>query len=107
MLDFWGEKRKRKPVSEAEWKTTKAILKNKCVICGRTEKNVGKLTKAHIKAHSKGGTQVFPMCRNCHGKYDDGLLPATQLKKIGLTKADYERLRPKKKKKEKRGIFGF
>jgi len=88
-------KKKRTTISKSEWETIKKTHGNKCVLCGKTEKTVGKIVKAHIKAASKGGSQVIPMCSNCHTKYDNGLLTDSQLKKLGLTRAQYTRNRPK------------
>lgn len=84
-------------VSKTEWEAVKAIYKNRCVICGKTEKQVGILEKAHIKARSRGGSQVIPMCPTHHKMYDQDKLSATDLKKIGLTPKSTARLRPKKK----------
>ena len=39
-------------VSKAEWAAIKASHKNKCVICGKTEKQIGILEQVHIKARS-------------------------------------------------------
>jgi len=89
----------RKTVAKSEWGVIKASHGNKCVICGKTEKQVGILEKAHIRASSKGGSQVLPMCPNHHSMYDHNLLSAVQLKKIGLTKKSSRRLTPRKKKK--------
>ena len=69
-------------VGKAEWVAIKASHKNRCVICGKTEKAVGVLEQAHIRARGKGGTQVLPMCPICHTKKDRNLLTDTQLKKI-------------------------
>ena len=73
---------------------------NKCLMCGRTEKSAGILEKAHIKAHSKGGTQYFPLCPTCHRKLDGGKATATELKKIGISQEVYNRLRPTKTKRK-------
>jgi predicted restriction endonuclease len=88
-------------VSKAEWTAIKASHKNRCVICKKTEKQVGILEKAHIKASSRGGTQVLPMCPTHHKMYDQNKLSATQLKKIGLNPAKTKRLTPPKKKRER------
>ena len=61
----------------------------------KTEKTVGKLERAHIKASSKRGRVEIPMCPTCHAKYDDGKLTDTQLKKLGLTREQYNCIRPK------------
>jgi len=90
----------RKRVGKTEWEAVKKLQKGKCVICGRLERTVGRLVKAHVKAASRGGSIVVPMCPNCHVKYDNGLLTDKQLKKLGLAREDYDRLRPKKKKKK-------
>ncbi len=102
---FFEEKKKRTPLSKKEWEARKKQGGNKCLICGITEKKAGVLRKAHIKAHSRGGTQYFPLCSNCHYKYDNGLLTATELKNLGLTKEEYASLRPKKLKKKDSGFF--
>jgi len=94
------EPKKKKTINKSEWEVIKASHKNRCVICGKTEKQVGILEKAHIKAHSKGGSQVLPMCPTHHKMYDQDKLSATQLKKIGLTKKTSSKLSPKKKKKD-------
>ena len=88
-------------VGKAEWETIKTVRKNRCVICGKTEKQCGILEKAHIRARSKGGSQVLPMCPTHHKMYDQNKLSATQLKKIGQTPKTTKRLTPSKKKKVK------
>ncbi|MFC1981988.1 hypothetical protein ACFLUN_00725 [Chloroflexota bacterium] len=86
-------------VGKLEWEVIKKAHKCKCVICGITEKRAGELQKAHVKASSKGGTQVLPMCPTCHRKFDTDKLTATELRKIGLTKRTSARLSPKKRKR--------
>ncbi len=93
-------------VTKAEWEVIKASHKYKCVICGKTEKAVGVLEKAHIRASSRGGSQVLPMCPTHHKMYDSDKLSAVQLKKIGLTKKSSARLSPKKKRNKGEYIFG-
>ena len=44
------------------------------------------MEKAHIKAHSKGGTQYFPLGPTCHHKLDIGKETATELNKLGISK---------------------
>ena len=88
-------------VGKVEWSAIKAIHKNKCVICGKTEKSVGILEKVHLKARSRGGTQVLLMCPTHHKMYDQNKLSATQLKKIGQTPVTTKRLTPAKKKRKK------
>ena len=83
-------------VGKQEWTAIKAIHKNKCIICAKTEKSVGILEKVHIKARSRGGTQVVPMCPTHHKMYDQNKLSATQLKKLGQTPATANRLTPSK-----------
>ena len=83
-------------VSKAEWATIKALHKNRCVIGGKTEKQVGILEQVHIKARSRGGTQVVPMCPTHHKMYDQNKLSAAQLKKLGQTPATAKRLTPRK-----------
>jgi predicted restriction endonuclease len=87
-------------VSKAEWAAIKAIHKNKCVICGKTEKQVGILEQVHIKARSRGGTQVVPMCPTHHKMYDQNKLSATQLKKLGQTPTTAKRLTPPKRRRQ-------
>lgn len=92
-------------VTKKEWEVIKASHKNRCVICGQTEKSVGVLVKAHIRASSRGGSQVLPMCPTHHTMYDSDKLTAAQLKKIGLTKKTSARLSPKKKKQDDGWVF--
>ena len=94
-------KKKRATISKSEWEALKKAVGNKCVLCGKTERAVGELQKAHIKAESKGGSQVLPMCPTCHKNFDKGLATDTQLKKLGLTRAQYFRMIPKPGSREK------
>ena len=98
---IWGEdKPKRKLPTKAEWQVVKSIAGNKCVICGITEKKIGVLDKAHIKANSRSGSQYFPLCPNCHRRFDKGLLTLAELKKLKIPdKTTYKRLMPKRQKK--------
>jgi|GEM_PF-1369671 predicted restriction endonuclease len=89
------EKPKRKTISKSEWEAIKASHNYKCVICRKSEEAVGELQKAHIKAQSKGGSQVIPLCPTCHRKFDKGNLTDSELKKIGLTRAQYNKMIPK------------
>ena len=82
-------------ISKIEWDAIKKRYNNACIICGKTEKSVGTLQQAHIKARSRGGTQVVPMCSNHHGMYDKGKFTDAQLEKIGLTREQYARVLPK------------
>jgi len=84
MSAFFGDEKKgRKRLSKAEQYALKRVSGNACIICGKSEKEVGKLVFAHIvKPHSEGGTLSFPMCRNCHGKHDDGMLITREWKKL-------------------------
>ena len=100
IFGFGEEKKKRTSIGKTEWEAIKKRSGNKCLMCGRTEKSVGVLEKAHIKAHSKGGTQYLPLCPTCHHKLDSGKATATELKKLGISKEVYTRLRPKKPKKK-------
>jgi rubredoxin len=99
MVFDWGDDRPRRTrISGSEWEALKKLHGNKCKVCGKTEKQVGMLERAHLKAHSRGGTQYVPMCKNCHYKYDHGQLTATEFKKLGITRAQHSRLKPKRKK---------
>ena len=93
---------RRNTISKTEWETIKSAHGNKCVLCGKSEKAVGELQKAHIKAASKGGSQVLPMCPTCHRKFDIGKATDTELKKLGLTKTKYNRIIPKSGKRKKK-----
>lgn len=95
------EKPQRRKIGKTEWIAKKKILGNKCVICKQPEYKVGILEKAHIKAHSKGGSEVLPMCKNCHYRYDKGKLTSYELKKIGLSAKTYKGLIPKKPKRRR------
>jgi len=90
-------KKKRQPIDR------ELILKihgYRCKICGKSNKEVP-LEMAHIKAFSKGGNLVIPLCPNCHKKYDRGMLTYKELKKLNLTRKEYEKFLPKKKKSSK------
>ncbi|WP_048094097.1 HNH endonuclease [Geoglobus ahangari] len=103
MFDLFGNTGRgaRKPkISKTEWEAIKKLHGNKCVVCGRSEKSVGVLEKAHIKARSRGGTQVIPMCPTCHRKYDAGKMTASELKKIGISPRNYGKVRPRKIRKK-------
>ena len=95
-------------VGKIEWQMIKQQYGNKCALCKRTEKQVGILEKAHMKAKSKSGSQYFPMCLTCHTKFDKGLLNLTEMKKLGIPdKKTYERLKPKKRMSEDDYWFGL
>ena len=96
------EKKTRRTIGRTdrtEWVMIKTLFKNSCVLCDKTERTVKKLEKAHLKAHSRGGEIIVPMCPTCHSIFDSGLLTKTQLKKLGITQTAYKRLLPKKNKK--------
>jgi hypothetical protein len=103
MFDLWGdeEKKKRRPITKSEWEARKKQHNNSCLMCGHGEKQVGGLEKAHLKAHSRGGSEYVPLCANCHKKYDSGDCTQAELKKLGLTKEQYAKFMPKKKPKKK------
>jgi hypothetical protein len=87
-------------VSKHEWE----ILKSKgCFVCGRSEKSAGVLHKSHIKAKSRGGKTVFPLCPNCHAKYDRG--DSKVLAKLGISPKTHKQLRPKKKSVKKKDFL--
>jgi len=88
-------------VHKIEWEAIKRREGNKCIVCGKTEKSVGKLIQTHLKARSKGGTQILPMCPTHHTKYDDGKFTDRELEKIGVLREDYEKYRPKRGRKVK------
>jgi predicted restriction endonuclease len=97
----------RKPRRQIDKELVKKLHGNRCRICRKTEKQVGELQMAHIKAHSKGGNEVVPLCPTCHRKYDKGLLTVGELKKLGLSQKEYNKYRPKKPKPRKNNIFAL
>ena len=105
-MAYIDEPNKTKRISKTEWEVIKASHGNKCVICSKTEKQVGILEKAHIKARSRGGSQYLPMCATHHRMYDHNLLTAVQLRRIGLTKNSSTRLTPRKNKKQETYLDG-
>lgn len=106
MRELLFGKEKKKPRRRIDKKLVKKIHGNQCKICGKSEKQVGELQMAHVKAHSRGGDEVIPLCPNHHRKYDKGLLTNKELKKIGISRKDYEKYQPKKRKrKKKKDIF--
>jgi len=86
--------------TKLEWGATLQRHGHKCSVCKITEKKVGKLEKAHLKARSKGGSQILPMCPNCHQRFDMILLTTTECKRIGVDYADYvkRKFAPRKSK---------
>ena len=75
-------------ITKAEWEALKKRYGNKCIICSISEKKIGTLEKAHLKARSRGGTQYVPMCPTCHKRYDRKLLNKTECRKLGI---DYDK----------------
>ena len=73
--------------------TTQANFKNKCVICGKSEKKVGALEKTHIKEHVRVRYLVLPMCANYHKMYAKDQLSNKDLKKIEIIIQSYEKSR--------------
>ena len=88
----------KKPRRSVDKTSVKKLHRNRCKICGKSEKQVGELQMAHVKAHSRGGDELIPLCPTCHRRYDKGLLTNKELKKIGISRKDYEKYRPKKQK---------
>jgi len=86
-------------VTKIEWEAIKKRNNYCCIICGESEESVGTLEKAHLKAGSKGGSQILPMCPTHHKKFDSGKFTDKELKKIGLTRDQYPKVLPKKGKK--------
>jgi hypothetical protein len=80
-------------VSKLEWD---AIKKKGCLICGISDEESGGLIKCHLKAKSKEGSQIIPLCPNHHSRFDKGKLTPAELKKIGIDPDKYEKYRPKK-----------
>ena len=79
--------------SKNGWDTTQANFKNKCVICGKSEKKVGALEKTHIKEHARIRYLVLPMCANHHKMYAKDQLSNKDLKKIEIIIQSYEKSR--------------
>jgi len=62
---YWDEEKpkKRTRLSKTAQYALKRATGNACIVCGKSEKEVGKLVYAHIvKPHSKGGALSLPMC---------------------------------------------
>lgn len=102
MRELLYGKEKKKPRRRIDKALVKKIHGNRCKVCGKSEKQVGKLIMAHVKAHSRGGDEVIPLCPNHHTKYDEGLFTSRELKKIGISRKDYEKYRPKRRKRKKK-----
>ena len=96
-------------VTKAEWEAIKKQCGNKCKLCGASEKKIGVLEKAHLKAKSKGGTQFVPLCPNCHKKFDKLLLNKTECDKLGIDYDKYKKgkFSPKKSGPKKDDWFRF
>ena len=73
--------------------TTWANFKNKCVICGISEKKVGALEKTLIKEHARVRYLVLPMCANHHKMYAKDQLSNKDSKKIEMIIQSYEKSR--------------
>jgi len=86
-------------VGKLEWEAIKSRTNYTCIICGKKEEAIGKLKKSHLKADSKGGSQIVPMCCNDHWRYDNGKLTDRELKKIGVTRENYNKYRQKRENK--------
>ncbi len=71
---------------------------NRCMICGKTRAQAGRLERAHVLARSKGGKVTVLLCPKHHVEYDEGRLSKTQLAKIGVSRSRYGRFRPSRKK---------
>ena len=91
-----------KPLGKMEWESIKKLHKGKCAMCGKMESEVGCLEKAHLKAQSKGGQHIFPLCPTDHVKFDKGLCSDEELKAIGVESSKYIYYRPKAKKAKKK-----
>jgi hypothetical protein len=83
-------------VGKSEWIALKNQWNNRCAICRLTEGEMGTFDKAHLKAGSKNGKLILPLCVRCHRKYDRGQLSDSELKRIGLTRENYVKFLPKK-----------
>ena len=94
-------------VTKDEWEAIKKRNGNKCILCGESEKRIGLLEKAHLKARSRRGTQVVPLCPNCHKRYDRKLLNKTECKKLGIAYEKYVKGKysPKKSAPRRDGLI--
>ena len=81
------QKKEKKP------KTVNLGLK-RCMVCGKTAKQVGKLERAHILAETKGGMVTALLCHKHHTEYDDGKLSEKQVTKLNISWTKYRRYRP-------------
>ena len=88
-------------ITKTEWEALKNRYGNKCLMCGTPDRGGRLLEKAHLKAKSKGGTQYVPLCPTCHTNFDKGLATDAELKKLGLSRAVYGRVQPKKSSTKK------
>ena len=77
--------------NKSGWDITKENFKNKCVICGKSEKKVGELERVHIKEHARVRYLVLPMCANHHKMYAKDQLSSKDLKKIDIIIHSYEK----------------
>ena len=95
--------------TKIEWAAILKLHRYKCVICGLSEKKLGGLDQAHLKARSKGGSQVLPMCPNCHQRFDKILFTQSECKRIGIDYRDYikEHYAPRRRRRTSREDDGF
>jgi hypothetical protein len=99
MSILFPNKPTRKRLPKAQWEALKKQFGNKCAICKESEKKVP-LEQAHPKAHASGGQMVWPMCANCHTRFDKGRLTMAEVKKIGISSRVYQSWIPKTGKKK-------
>ena len=86
--------------NKSGWDITKENFKNKCVICGKSEKKVGELERVHIKEHARVRYLVLPMCANHHKMYVNDQLSNKDLRKIEIILLSYEKSKsPKDREK--------
>ena len=87
------------------WDTIKDNFKNRCVICGKSEKKVGELERVHIKEHAKVRFLVLPMCANHRKMYINDQLTNKELKKIDIIILAYDKSRSVTDANKKQRVF--
>jgi hypothetical protein len=101
---FWEDAKPEKPrrsrgLPKSQWEALKKQFGNKCALCKEPERRVP-LQQAHPKAQSKGGQMIWPMCANCHARFDKGMLTRREVLKLGISWPTYQNWIPKKPKKK-------
>jgi hypothetical protein len=74
----------------AEFDTIRRSHHYRCCICRQPEKVTGTLLP--VKGKTAEGENTFPACPEHHSKYLQGFFTGAELKKIGISSEEYQRI---------------